>query len=73
MVNLFLPQHVDDTPYVAGEDSSLAAEEADPGYFAEEGKPPSKTQTLLYLFLLSFVSFILYHAIIFIWFGFILV
>jgi hypothetical protein len=42
MVNLFLPQRVDDTPYVAGEDSSLATEEADPGYIVEEGKPPSK-------------------------------
>ena len=29
----------------AGEDSSLAVEEADPGYIADEGKPPSKTQT----------------------------
>ena len=69
----FFPQCVDDTPYVAGEDSSLAAEEADPGYFAEEGKPPSKTQTPLYLLLLYFLTFVLYHAIIFIWFGIILV
>ena len=38
----------------AGEDSSQAVEEADPGYIAEEGKPPSKTQTPHYLFLLSF-------------------
>jgi len=51
---VFSPQRVDDTPYVAGEDSSLAAEEADPGYFAEEGKPPSKLKTPHYLSLTFF-------------------
>ena len=49
------PQRVDETLDVAGEDSSQA-EDAVPGDTAEEGKPPSKTQTLLYPFLLS-----LYH------------
>ena len=61
------PQRVDETLDVAGEDSSQA-KDAVAGDTAEEGKPPSKTQTPFYPFLLSFVSFILYHAIIFIWF-----
>ena len=74
MVNLFLPQRVDDTPYVAGEDSSLATEEADPGYIVEEGKPPSKLKLRITHFFTFLVSFILYHAsTIFIWFGIVLV
>ena len=49
-------QRVDETLDVAGEDSSQAAEEADLGYFAEEGKPPSKTQLRINPFYFS-----LYH------------
>ena len=39
---MLFSQRVDETLDVAGEDSSQAVEEADPGYIAEEGKPPSK-------------------------------
>ena len=70
---VFLPQRVDDTPYAAGEDSSLAAEEADPGYIADEGKPPTKLKLRFTHFYFPFVSCILYHAIMFIWVGIVLV
>ena len=38
----YFPQRVDETLDAAGEDSSQAIEEADPGYIADEGKPPPK-------------------------------
>ena len=69
---LFL-QRVDEMFDATGEDSSQAVKEADPGYIANEGKPPSKLKLNIYPFLLSFVSFILYHvSIIFIWVGIVL-
>jgi hypothetical protein len=42
VMSVIFPQRVDETPDVAGEDSSQA-EEAVPGDTAEEGKPSSKT------------------------------
>ena len=64
----FFPQRVDETLDVAGEDSSQA-EDAVPGDTAEEGKPPSKTETPHYPVYFPFVSFILYHAITILWLG----
>ena len=62
------PQRVDKTLDVAGEDSSQAKDVV-PRDFADEGKPPSKTQTPHYPFYFPFVSFILYHDITFLWLG----
>ena len=57
MVNFF-SQRVDDTPYAAGEDPSQAVEEADPGYIAEEGKPPSKLKLCITLFIFPCITYI---------------
>ena len=38
----YFSQRVDETLDVAGEDSSQAVKEADPGYITNKGKPPSK-------------------------------
>jgi len=59
---LFL-QRVDETLDVAGEDS-FQAEEAVPGDIVEEGKPSSKTQTLVlhfYFFVPYYIMLLLYH------------
>ena len=39
---MLFPQRVDETIDAAGEDSFQVVEEADPGYIANEDKPPSK-------------------------------
>ena len=49
----FFPQRVDENFDAAGEEPSQATEDFDPGQFASEGKPTSKTQPNRPTFLLS--------------------
>ena len=50
---ILFPQRVDEPLDVAGEEPSPATEDFDPGQFASEGKPTSKTQPSCPTFLLS--------------------
>ena len=54
----FVSQRIDEKIDAAGEDPSQAVEEADPGYNAEEGKPPSKLKLRITLFIFPCIPYI---------------